>query len=1086
LADSFGDLLRRFRVAASLTQEALAEQCRISPATVAAIEQGRRTAPRLSTVRLIADALDLSPADRELLALAADQGGGSPKPGPEPPSRAEPPKVAAARQAGVVAGLPATRTNFVGRDGVLASVLAALDGTSVVSLVGPGGVGKTRLAAKAAELAAASYPSGAAFADLVPVREGFISQSVAALLGVAEGPGRSLDAALHEHLARGRALLVLDNCEHLLDVVAPFVEKLLANCGELTVLATSRERLSIPGEVVITVPPLSLVNGRSPGSARSEAEALFVDRAMATDPRFAGADEVISQVCARLDGIPLAIELAAARSASLGVDGLLAGLDDHLRLLAGSRGAHERHRSLRAVIDWSHDLLDDDERVMFRRVGVFIGGFDLDAAVAVAGPGRDSDRGAVADLVGRLTDKSLLIHRHGPEGSRWQMLETIRAYAVDRLSDSDEETAIRDAHLRWAAEVAADLERRVEADRPWRAAFDTVADDLRAALLTRAPYTAHGADAGYGAGGPRGAGSGRGSDAGRGADAGYGAGSPRGAGSGRGSDAGHGGDAGFGAGSPRGVSTGRGSDAGGGVDAAPGASVVYGAGAARGAGTTYRAGVASGADAVRWPGGVVGAGQVAGVLALRHRLARSLGHLAYARRFMNEACEHYRTAATLTAAPAQAAFDLRMAADVAMATGRGQQAFDLLIASAQQSDAAGDRAGRAAAIGYAVTIADRFAAEFPAEIPHDRLQAMLEEAAERCPAFAPVAAAHLAAAAAWIAQTEKTVPELDLATQALQAARLTADPVLISGALDAVVGALDAGGRLREAHQVNAERVELLKRLPRHDPRAGVEIIDAFHMVTEIAVTAGDLPAALNTATLAAGDDIASGQPHRTASKPVLPLALQGRFDEAFTAAQTMWEAWLAAGRPVARWMGPAIYGVVLGYGLRGQDESRRDWLGRLDELIGTGGDPANLFWAAMFADARIALHENQLDLAVTAVRDLNVARQAWYEAPHWYSLRPYAWAIAAEVAVVAGLPDAASLLEEAAPAGAENYWAGACLARAAGRLHGDQAELERSIAGWERIGARFERACTLLLLPDRAAEGLAELTDLGCRPPAD
>ena len=177
--------------------------------------------------------------------------------------------------------------------------------------------------------------------------------------------------------------------------------------------------------------------------------------------------------------MPLAIELAAARSASLGVDGLLAGLDDHLRLLAGSRGGQERHRSLRAVIDWSYDLLDENERAMFRRVGAFVGGFDLDAATAVW---PDGNRGMVADLVGRLTDKSLLRHRRGPDGSRWQMLETIRAYALDRLAASGEEAAVRDAHLIWAASVSADLEQRAETGQQWRGAFDTVADDLRAAL----------------------------------------------------------------------------------------------------------------------------------------------------------------------------------------------------------------------------------------------------------------------------------------------------------------------------------------------------------------------------------------------------------------------------------------------------------------------------------------------------------------------------------------------------------------------------------------------------------------------------
>ncbi len=333
------------------------------------------------------------------------------------------------------------------------------------------------------------------------------------------------------------------------------------------------------------------------------------------------------------------------------------------------------------------------------------------------------------------------------------------------------------------------------------------------------------------------------------------------------------------------------------------------------------------------------------------------------------------------------------------------------------------------------------------------------------------------------------MPELTLATKALQAARLTADPVLISGALDAVVGALDAGGRLREAHQVNAERVELLKRLPRHDPRAGVEIIDAFHMVTEIAVTAGDLPGALNTATLAAGDDIASGQPHRTASKPVLPLVLQGRFDEAFDRGPD--DVGGVARRPGGRsrggWVRPST-GSCSGTACAARTRGRRDWLGRLGELIGTGGDPSagtNLFWAAMFTDARIALHEHRLDLAMDALRGLNGRPAA--------VVRGAALVFAAAVRLGdrcrgrgrrAGWRTPESLLEEAAPAGAENYWAAACLARAAGRLHGDQAELERSIAGWERIGARFERACTLLLLPDRAAEGLAELAALGCRPP--
>ena len=872
------------------------------------------------------------------------------------------PVVTARQQAGpgTVVGLPSARTSFIGRSFEQAGVLAALADNRLVTMLGPGGVGKTRLAARVAEAAAGTYPFGTVFADLVPVREGFVTEAVAALLGVTEGPGRSLDAALHEYLARGKSLLVLDNCEHLLEVAAAFVEKLLADCAELTVLATSRERLAIPGERTVPIPPMSLIPAETNDTTESEAEVLFLERARASDPEFTADPEVLTELCARLDGMPLAIELAAARSASLGADGLLAGLDDHLRLLAGSRSSNERHSSLRAVIDWSHDLLDEDERAMFRRLGVFAAGFDLNAAMTISSVG---NRAMVAVLIGRLTDKSLLTHRRGADGSRWRMLGTIRLYALDRLAASGEEDAVRAAHLAWAAAVADDLECRLEEDEPWRAAFDTVADDLRAALITAT--------------------------------------------------------------SPNGYD-------------------------------------------------------------VSHRLARTLGHLAYARRFLLEARGHYEVAAA-HAPPGQAAWDLRAAADVAMTEGEGGVAFDLLTASAQRAADAGDSAARAAALAYAATIADRFAGNFPAEIPHEQLRQLVAEAARIAPADGPVTAAYLASADAWTTQPEKSVPDPALVDDALAAARRTGDPVLISGALDAVVGALDASGRLREAHQVNQERARLLRQLSRHDPRTGIEVVDTFHMVTEIAVTAGALPDALSTARMAQDDDIAAGQPHMAASKPILPLVLQGRFDEALTQAASMWEAWQRAGRPPARWMGPAAYAAGLAHGLRGDDAGHDEWLARLSQITGTGAHRAsgtNLASFAAFSDARIALHQGRIDEAVAAVADLPLGQEPWYGTPHWYSARPYAWAIAAEVAIVAGLPDAADGLAAAAPAGAENYWAAACLARATGRLTGDHAALAESLAGWERIDARFERACTLMLLDGHADEGRTELRALGCHPP--
>ena len=486
-------------------------------------------------------------------------------------------------------GLPAQWTSFVGRDHERDAILVALKASRLVSLVGPGGVGKTRLAVEIVREAASSYPSGCAFVDLVPVAEGFVTQAVATLLGVTEEPGQLLDKAVLDHLAAGRWLLVLDSCEHLLTVAAAFAERLLASCPGVTVLATSRERLAAGGERTVPVKPLSLPDDPEE-AAESDATALFIDRARAVAPDFAADRAAVGELCARLDGMPLAIELAAARSASLGLAGLRSGLDDRLRLLAGGRGYDARHRSLRAVIAWSHEMLDDDERAVFRRLSVFVGGFDLAAASAIAS---DGDAAALADLVGRLADKSLLASANG-QGGRWRMLETVRAYALEQLAASGEEAATGERHLRWAAETAAGLEDRAEAGPEWRASFDQVADDLRAAL-----------------------------------------------------------------------------------------SASVGAG----------------------PDG------------LGHRLARSLGHLAYARRFLAEAIAHNEAAAARAPDPGQGAADLQSAAHVALALGRGDTAFSLLLEAAEVALVAGDDRTKAAALAYAVIVADRFAGWFIDEVP---------------------------------------------------------------------------------------------------------------------------------------------------------------------------------------------------------------------------------------------------------------------------------------------------------------------------------------------------------------------------------
>ncbi|MER7753467.1 LuxR C-terminal-related transcriptional regulator [Kitasatospora sp. NPDC097643] len=373
--------------------------------------------------------------------------------------------------------LPAPLTTFVGRVRERAELTAAVRAHRLVTAVGPGGVGKTRLALVVAAEAVGEFADGVWFVDLAPVTNpGRVAAAVAAALGVGEQPGRGTDEVLTGALTDRETLLVLDNCEQIRDGVAPFLERLLGACPRLRVLATSRARMMVPFERVHPVPPLSRAGGGA-----SEAVTLFLERAAAAGPPPDPAlREQIAAFCERLDGMALAIELAAARWPTLGLDGLTAGLSDQLRILAGGPRAGDRHRSVRAALDWSHELLEPADRALLRRVSAFVLPFTPAAAIAVAGYGT-LDPAAVADGLGRLAEQSLLTATPSATGTRYQALETIRQYGSERLAAAGEVAEVRARHLRWCLD-GADALLRADGVADWRARFDAVAEDLRAAL----------------------------------------------------------------------------------------------------------------------------------------------------------------------------------------------------------------------------------------------------------------------------------------------------------------------------------------------------------------------------------------------------------------------------------------------------------------------------------------------------------------------------------------------------------------------------------------------------------------------------
>jgi len=445
---AFGLLLRRHRAAAGLSQEELAEQAGLSRRAISDLERGVHRRPYPATARRLAHALGLDTnAQAALLAAGRDMAVAG-----LPAATAE------------CRALPSPLSSFIGRQRELADVRQWLVECRLVTLTGPGGVGKTRLAIEAAR----STSRETVFVDLASLqREAIVAETVATALGILASAAADLPAAMARALVGRNVLLVLDNCEHVVGAGAELAERLLADCPTLQILATSRERFGVAGEAVWPVAPLEVPDWSERVSLETLADVpsvrLFIERARQSGlPNFGltrSNASSVAEICCRLEGIPLALELAAARVHILGVVQLAGRLDESLPLLrGGTRVALARHQTLRATLDWSYDLLSETERTLFARLAVFAGGWTVEAAEGVcADAGLTPNR--ILDLLGQLVDRSMVTVEGDPSRpTRFRLLEPVRQYAQLRLADRADARAVRRQHAAWYAELAEDAE----------------------------------------------------------------------------------------------------------------------------------------------------------------------------------------------------------------------------------------------------------------------------------------------------------------------------------------------------------------------------------------------------------------------------------------------------------------------------------------------------------------------------------------------------------------------------------------------------------------------------------------------------
>jgi len=448
-SSDFGSLLRRYRLSAGLSQDALAERARVSSNGISALERGRRRIPQRETLALLAGALALNPEQRRAFEAAAvrtssprRREGGSVTLGPWPSARPT--------------NLPFALTRFIGREAELAEIASLLSEHRLVTITGAGGVGKTQTALRAAAAVGNATKEGVCFANLAPIHDpSLVAMAIANALGVQEVPTHPLIETLVAFVKNKTMLLVLDNCEHVIGAAAAVADFLLRGCPSLRILATSRESLRAAGERTYRLPSLEV----------DDAVALFADRAQAADYRFALTSEngpAVTEVCGHLGGIPLAIELAAARVSISPVSVLMKELDSRFGvLIGGERTAPPRQQTMRATIDWSYELLAPAERRVFERLSVFAGGCTIGVATAVC-RGEDIAADDVLPLISSLVSKSLVVADLEGDEPRYRLLEPFREYAREKLKARGEENVIAQRHVLAYVE---DAERFVPRDR---------------------------------------------------------------------------------------------------------------------------------------------------------------------------------------------------------------------------------------------------------------------------------------------------------------------------------------------------------------------------------------------------------------------------------------------------------------------------------------------------------------------------------------------------------------------------------------------------------------------------------------------